>query len=329
MKHFTNIQYEILKQLQDGACHSGGELGKALKVSRTTIWKHINQLIQFGIPINCMNKQGYQLNEPFIMLRKSDIHQNFESQDFKSPIQLHLFASIDSTNTFLKNLPPSDTIEICCSEKQTAGRGRFNRNWNSPAGKHVYCSIRWQFSCDLSRLSGLSLVASLAVVASLKQLGIHENIAVKWPNDILWLDKKLCGILIEIMGEPNGNTMLIIGFGINVNELTPNLTTHHHRCSLLDIGGTYHNRNQIIASVLIYLNRYLNRFLNNGFQDFYEEWKQYDYLFNKSIRVNQFTTSLSGTAKGVSTTGQLILEDENNILHHLSSGDTSLHFGEQ
>ncbi|QBR84502.1 biotin--[acetyl-CoA-carboxylase] ligase [Legionella israelensis] len=325
MKRFTEIQQSILHHLQDGRCHSGAELGEAMNVSRTAIWKQIRQLISYGLPITTLSKQGYQLTRPFVMLNENEIRQHINTDNFH-PYKFHLFSSLDSTNRYLKDIAVSSNIDICCSEEQTQGRGRFNRHWHSPFGENIYFSSRWQFNHDLSRLSGLSLVVSLAILHTLKQLKLSQNISIKWPNDILWQNKKICGSLVDIMAESNGNTMLIIGIGLNVNSHTENQFIEHRPwCSLFEISGQYFNRNRIIGYLINQLNTYLKKFFRDGFETFKEQWQQHDYLAGKHISVTQPIGALHGLAKGVTTSGELVLEDKGKKIHYLSSGDTSLH----
>src|SRR5690606_12851590 len=106
---------------------------------------------------------------------------------------------LDSTNRFLKDLPTKKILSICCTEMQTSGQGRFGRKWHSPYAENIYCSSLWTLPCSLSQLSGLSLIISLSLVHMLSENHIHDNIAIKWPNDILWKGKKLAGILIEVV----------------------------------------------------------------------------------------------------------------------------------
>lgn len=334
MKKFTEMQVDIINYLSDGACHSGSELGIEFKVSRTAIWKHIKQLSELGVPIHRIPNQGYRLPAPIELLEEFTIRKKLDAFQFNKSINFHLFPSLDSTNRFLKDLPHSNAIEVCCAEMQTAGRGRFGRHWYSPFGENLYCSSRWHFDCDLSRLSGLSLVVSLAILATLKLRGIKDDVHVKWPNDILWGDKKLCGNLIEIIAESNSSADVVIGIGINVNSNIGLLPFSSAQtipdkpwCSLYDIIDKYTDRNELIADLIIQLHLHLNEFIEHGFSSFIPQWQQADYLQGQQVTVSHLSGSLSGIAQGVNENGQLKLIDEVGVVHYLSSGDTSLHAG--
>ena len=326
MIQFNHAQLLLLQTLGDGHCHSGNALGLALGMSRSGIWKQINHLIAMGIPIERLAHQGYQLSNPLILLDQEQITNQLIEHQFKRAFNLHLFTSIDSTNRYLKELPLGETLDICCAEIQTQGRGRFGRHWHSPFGDNIYCSSRWSLNCDLSRLSGLSLVSSLAVLATINEFHASPEIKIKWPNDILWGDKKLCGSLIEIIAESNGYAQVIIGSGLNVNTDTAGQPLADKPwCSLYEISQLQFDRNLIIARLMINLEHYVSKFINNDLNAFMEEWNCSDYLRGKSIKVTQSLGTISGVALGITETGQLILEDEDKKKHFLSSGDTSLH----
>jgi BirA family biotin operon repressor/biotin-[acetyl-CoA-carboxylase] ligase len=323
MNIFTNRQIEILNHLSDGACHSGNELGSALGVSRTAVWKQVKQLTEMGVSIKSLPQQGYQLSFPFKLLDASWI-EDYLTQQGVFEYNLQIFATIDSTNNYLRRLPPTeDVINVCCAEMQTQGRGRFGRQWESPFGKNLYCSSRWIFNCDITDLSGLSLLVSLAVYSTLQEFVPHEETKIKWPNDVLWQDKKFCGTLIEINAESHGSAEVIIGVGINVNSSHEDMPW----CSLYEIFGQYFDRNLLASRLLLKLHRYIKRFMAHGFSVFLAEWEKVDYLLGKEISVLHPSGTISGRALGVNDLGQLILKDASGKLHYLLSGETSLGSG--
>lgn len=322
MKQFSLLQRQILESLSDGQCHSGSQLGERLAVSRTAVWKQIRQLTELGLPIICVPQHGYKFSYSFVPLDESKIRHKLM---LEQPLYFHLFAEIDSTNFYLKNLEPQPGLSICCAEKQTKGRGRFGREWLSPFGENIYLSSRWEFDCCLSKLSGLSLVVSLAVLNSLEKNNLHHDIRVKWPNDLMWSNKKLCGILIEINAESNNAAQVIIGIGLNVNMLRQSLDLFDKPwCSLQQIYQRYFDRNALIADLLSSLACYLALFKKNELTHFVQEWQKVDALWGQFITVTQPQGCISGIAQGINEYGQLCLLDNENKLHYLSSGEASL-----
>ncbi|HHF7346214.1 TPA: bifunctional biotin--[acetyl-CoA-carboxylase] ligase/biotin operon repressor BirA [Legionella feeleii] len=326
MKQFSSLQLQLLHQLADGQCHSGNSLGEQLGVSRTAVWKHVHQLTELGLVIKRLPQQGYQLATPMQVLDEELIRHYLSNKSFTKPLDFHLFAAIDSTNRFLKELPSGTCLAICCAETQTNGRGRFGRHWISPFGENIYFSSRWELHCCLSHLSGLSLVVGLAILASLRNSNVDQNLLLKWPNDVLWGDKKLCGILIEVIAETNGCAQVIIGIGINVNTATQHeILIGRPWCSLYEITGHHFDRNIILANLIEQLDCHLEQFLQKGFASFSSRWQEVDYLFGKQIAVAQPNGLIAGRACGVNELGQLTLRDQEGTLHYLSSGDASLH----
>jgi BirA family transcriptional regulator, biotin operon repressor / biotin---[acetyl-CoA-carboxylase] ligase len=323
MKSLSPRQTHLLHMLSDGACHSGQHLGDTLGISRTAIWKYIEQLTDLGLTIERIPHQGYRLSTSFIPLTETAIRQAL-TPTLNQELTFHLFASLDSTNRFLKTQPTSTSLSCCISEAQTMGRGRFGRHWHSPFGENIYCSFAWHSDGDPSHLSGLSLVVSLAIHATLKPY-TTSSIAIKWPNDLLWHDKKLAGTLIEMTAESHGGTDLIIGIGLNINTQTQDdKTLERPWCSLRDIVGHSLDRNILIAELIIQLNQHLNRFNQAGFSDFHEQWDTYDYLKQRMVTLTKPSGTLTGKVLGVNDAGYLLLKDEHGITHTLSSGDTSL-----
>lgn len=317
MKTFSTIQLKLLHLLQDRKCHSGQQLGKILGVSRTSIWKHICLLINLGIPIKRLPQSGYQLERPFIPLDAAQIGESMG-------IELHVFSEIDSTNRYLKTLAPTTQSIACCAETQTAGRGRFGRPWISPFGENIYLSYRQQLTCSLSQLSGLSLVASLAVHSCLQPM-ISSPLQIKWPNDLYWQHKKLAGILIEMLVEENGCIQLIIGVGINVNSVAArDRLISKPYCSLYSISEQYFDRNVLIGRLLQQITQDIDTFMQKGFPAFRNQWQELDYLFGKNITVQQLNQQYQGQASGVDDAGQLLLKDEAGLMHRLTSGDASI-----
>lgn len=328
MKSFTKRQLELLTILGDGACHNGNELGDALQVSRTAIWKQIKQLSEIGVPIETIALQGYRLPSSFKFL-DDQVIANYLAQHNVFNYKLHVVATVDSTNSYLRKLPASSLIassqvtDVCCAEAQTQGRGRFGRQWESPFGKNIYCSSRWTLHCDITWLSGLSLVVSLAIYSALRELVNTDEIRIKWPNDILWRDKKICGTLIEISAESHGTAEVIIGIGINVNSSHKDIPWR----SLAEIFDQQFDRNELVSMLLVKLDVYMQRFMEHGFSAFTSEWEGVDYLLGKEITLSHPTGPISGEALGVNEQGQLLIKDKLGKINYLSSGDTTLGSG--
>ena len=258
-------------------------------------------------------------------LSESSIRNYLNLDNIHLPIDFHIKDTIDSTNQYLKLQKSAQKIHICCAETQTHGRGRFGRTWHSPPGENIYFSARFPIHDKLSRLSGLSLVTSLAIIETLHELALPEKLTVKWPNDLLWKGKKLSGCLIELVSETPAPVEIIIGIGINVNTRTEKTTNSlSNSCSLFDITGRFHNRNLLIGKLITNLHQYLNQLLSDDFAYFLPQWEKVDALRGQSITLTQASSVFEGIACGVDNTGRLKVRDVSGNIHLLSSGDTTL-----
>lgn len=267
-------------------------------------------------------------NTPIDMQRLSSILQTL---DFSTPYQLHYFSSIDSTNRYLHDLPASAILQLCCSEQQTAGKGRMLRQWHSPYAENIYFSGRWPWpASDIHTISCLSIIAGMAVIASLSDYPIAPALQIKWPNDIFWQGTKLAGILIELRkNNPADKTTpstweVIIGIGINVNS-QPSLDYPQDRswCALRNIlqNPTELDRTILLAQLIVTLDTHIQLFQKQGMPAFLNNWQHLDYLRDQYITVSQASKNISGWARGINIQGQLLLEDMQGHTTAIYSGE--------
>ena len=255
----------------------------------------------------------------FIALTPAEILRALPGEH--AALHLHVLSTVDSTNQFLKiNPPATDGLSICVAEEQTAGRGRFGRTWHSPNGQHLYVSMRQVLPVPASELAALSLLMGLALVNTIEALGLPTaDLRLKWPNDLLWCGKKLSGVLIETVVSDLTHTDLIIGIGLNVNsEKTPPW------CSLREIGGYALNRNTVLAQLIQQVRLSIAGYLATGFAPYMPAWQTLDYLYSQRIRVVTPSSEINGQAQGITTSGLLIVVDDQQQRYELSAGEASL-----
>jgi BirA family transcriptional regulator, biotin operon repressor / biotin---[acetyl-CoA-carboxylase] ligase len=236
---------------------------------------------------------------------------------------LEIFNSIDSTNLYLRNIENGKSGSVCIAEQQTAGRGRRGRVWVSPFGCNLYLSLRWHFSKDLASLSGLSLIVGIAVVMALESSGVC-GIKLKWPNDLVYHDHKLGGILIESICNHKSSCELVIGIGVNLkfpsNE-KPSL--QQPWIDIFSITQQQPKRNEIAGLILKELFLTLPQFESHGLRAFQKSWEQLDNLQERSITVILEENEMQGIAKGIDAQGNLMVQAENKC-HHFHSGEVSV-----
>lgn len=254
------------------------------------------------------------------LLNEELITKNLQQRGLKE-FNLKVFQTIDSTNEFLKN--NLDTpLAICTAEEQTNGRGRFQRVWQSPFAENIYLSLKYTIEKSFENLNALSLIVSLSLIHTLKKNNV-KNISIKWPNDLLFKNKKLCGCLIELVKNINTkNYEIIIGIGLNVNTSC----IKEKWTSLFDITNKVFDRNQLISEIIINLHADYYKFLQYGFKVFKKRWATYDILYKQEIKVKILNEVISGIALGVNDSGELILLTSTGKEVYLTSGEASLNF---
>ena len=243
------MKEKILKILYDkrGSYISGEELAIMLGVSRTAIWKQINQIKLDGYNIDT-TKKGYRILDSAEKLLPMEIKARLEDGFIGKSI-LH-FDSIDSTNDYAKKIAyevPEGTIVI--SEEQLSGRGRMGRGWTSPKGDGIWMSIILKPMIPPTEAAKLTQVAAAAVCKAIRQT-TELPALIKWPNDIVVNGKKVCGILTEMAGELNEVNYIIVGPGINVNTSSFPEELKSKATSLFLEKGEKVDRNLLTASII-------------------------------------------------------------------------------
>ncbi|VAW99886.1 Biotin operon repressor / Biotin--protein ligase [hydrothermal vent metagenome] len=322
------LKIELFKILCDGQFHSGTELGVQLQCSRSAIWKAVKSLkLEFNANIFSVRGRGYCLSNAIELLDKQLILNALTANAKKIVSNIDIFFSLDSTNDYLisdtkLNKYNNSICQICLAEYQYKGKGRRGKQWVSPIGGNIYCSLSWNFNKSFHELAGLSLAISVGVANFLKHYGVTE-VELKWPNDILWQGKKLLGVLLEMHGEASGPCTTIIGIGINFNMKNLNVDIDQAWCDLNSILTTLPSRNIFTAHLLDNLINSIQLFEQKGLAAFLESWQQYDVIQDKEIIIKKLDTVEQGIARGIDPSGALLVE-KNGQITALYSGDVSI-----
>ena len=238
--------------------------------------------------------------------------------------ELYLFKEVMSTNTVAKFLSENDVSNgtVIISEKQSGAKGRLGKSWESPLGG-IWLSLVVKPNVDHSKIPMITLATGVAVVKTLERIGI-ENAEIKWPNDVMIHDKKVCGILTEAITKFNSIESVIIGVGIDANfdvnvlskELQEGTTT-------LDIElGHRVDENEIIRFFLEEFERIGILFEEGGFERILKEWRKYSYSIGKIVEVREpFSKSYDGYVLGISREGALVVEKIDGTLEKVISGE--------
>ena len=319
------MKEEILRLLRgaDGYI-SGQELCNRFGVSRTAVWKAINQLKEAGYEIEAQQNKGYRLMAAPDLMTEAEIKSLLHT-DWVAKEVLY-FDTIDSTNTKAQELAekgyPSGTLVV--ADKQESGKGRRGRSWVSPSGTGIFMTLMIKPDINPNNASMLTLVAALAVAKAITSV-TGEEAMIKWPNDIVVNSKKVCGILTEMNAQFDYINHIVVGIGINVhNESFPEEISQMASSLMIEAGGKRFHRAQIIAETMSYFEQYYDTFLKT--QDLSALVREYDKLLvnrNKSVRVLDPKEPFDGKAMGITPKGELIVDTwESRKL--VSSGEVSV-----
>ena len=319
------MKEEILRLLRSADGYiSGQELCNRFGVSRTAVWKAINQLKEAGYEIEAQQNKGYRLMAAPDLMTEAEIKSLMHTEWVAKEVLY--FDTIDSTNTKAQELAekgyPSGTLVV--ADKQESGKGRRGRRWVSPSGTGIFMTLMIKPDINPNNASMLTLVAALAVAKAITSV-TGEEAMIKWPNDIVVNGKKVCGILTEMNAQFDYINNIVVGVGINVhNESFPEEISQMASSLMIEAGGKRFHRAQIIAETMLYFEQYYDTFLKT--QDLSALVREYDELLvnrNKSVRVLDPKEPFDGKAMGITPKGELIVDTwESRKL--VSSGEVSV-----
>jgi len=318
------LRSKLLKLLKEnkGEYISGQKLSDQLNVSRTAIWKHINELKNEGYQIEAHHKLGYMLvSEPDLLIYEEV--SPYLTTNFIGKNYIHKLV-IDSTNNFAKEMAskvPDGTVII--AEEQIAGRGRLGRSWISQKGCGIWMSIILKPNIQPQEALNLTQVAAISVVKAIEEV-FHVESKIKWPNDIILNNKKVCGILTEMSSEIDKINYVIIGIGVNVNcdnfpeELKGKAT------SLYLETNSKVDRKKLTASILNNLEFYYNAYLQKGFEYIRPICIEKSITIGRQIKVIANEGEIEGKAVNIDNNGSLVVETKEGKRLSIMSGDVSV-----
>ena len=206
-----------------------------------------------------------------------------------------------------------ENFTIVCTENQTKGKGQVGAVWNSEAGKNLTFSMLIKdVVVDASSVFVLNTLVSISIIKTLEKFKIN-NLAIKWPNDILSEQKKIAGILIENIFKGNNEIVSIVGIGLNINQL--HFENLPQASSLAILNNKEFDKNLILEEIHYQLKIHCAQITNNVKKDFWDEY--HNYLFKKnipSVFLDVDNHQFMGIIKGVSQFGKLQIMLENDSI---------------
>ena len=312
---------EILKLLKETAGYiSGQELCEKFGVSRTAVWKVINQLKEEGYEIEAVRNKGYILKGSADVLSKEELESTIHTKWAGTQVET------DSTNNEIRRLAeqgaPHGTLAV--AERQLGGKGRRGRVWTSPAGVGIWMSMLLRPQIDPMAASMLTLVMALSTRRGIeKATGLKSEI--KWPNDLVLNKKKICGILTEMSTELMEIQYVIPGTGINVNQMEFPDDIKATATSLRIESGKIQKRSEIIAAIMEAFEGYYDTFMKTrDMSGLIEEYNANLVNLGNEVCVLDPAGEYRGISEGINKEGALLVRLSDGTLKEIISGEVSV-----
>ncbi len=304
---------------------SGEELSALLDVSRTAVWKHVKSLKSLGYRIEALPSQGYRLLSSPDILIPAEITAGLATKRLGK--RVICFAEADSTNLTCFRLAEEGAEEgtLVIADTQRCGKGRLGREWTSPPGVNLYCSLVLRppiMPFEAYQLTFLSAVAVARAVERTTTLSPR----IKWPNDILINGRKVAGLLNEMSAETEKVNFIVLGIGVNLNMRRDQFPEElrHPASSLLLEGGSEVSRIPFIQALLGELDLLYDLYLREGDGPIRAEWVARCNMVGRTVTVSCRDSALTGMVSGVDDSGALLVRLADGKEERVLTGDVKI-----
>lgn len=303
---------------------SGQEISNKYQITRAAVWKHIKKLKEEGYDIEAVTNKGYRLIEEPDKLKTA--YLDFKDNWILGKEYIY-FEEIDSTNVYAKQIA-MDKKEgtIVVAEKQTKGKGRLGRTWVADKGVGIYMTVILKPHMIPSDAVMMTQVAAAAVVKAINHC-YQCDAKIKWPNDIVIGNKKICGILTELSGEIENLNYIVLGIGVNVNQTKKDIPRdlQDKSTSIRICVDQKVSRQKLFHEVLEQLNNMYETFITEkSLDEVMNICRQYSATLGNHVKVLNYDKQLEGKAINITSRGGLIIEDESGNQTEIISGEVSV-----
>lgn len=322
------MKSEILKLLREAEDYvSGQEICDRFAVSRTAVWKVINQLKDEGYSIEAVRNKGYHMIDSPDVLNKEAIESHLGSKEFGC--QVVCFDVVDSTNIQAKVLAEKGCEHgtVVIADQQVSGKGRRGRTWESPKGTAISMSVVLRPTFAPNKAPMLTLIMAYSVAKAMLKYEKKWDVQIKWPNDIVVNGKKVCGILTEMSTEIDYINYVVIGVGINANmeEFPEELKEIATSLKLESGTNVVVQRAKLIAMILREFEVQYASFCEVGDLSFMQE--DYNNLLinsGREVKVLEPGNEYQAFALGIDEEGQLQVRLESGEEKKVYAGEVSV-----
>lgn len=313
------MKEKVLNLLKEGEYISGEKLSEILGVSRTAVWKAINTLRKEGYEIDSVTKRGYKLMKKPNVINAADIAEGLDLKVIGTEIVT--LKTVDSTNEEIKRRAQknaeSGLVVIACN--QTAGKGRLGRSWFSSDGG-IYFSVLLRPELPPNDISGITLAAGLGVCVAIRKL-TGLNAMIKWPNDVIIGNKKVCGILTEMTAQTDMVDFVVVGIGINVlNDSFPEEISNKVTSLKMETEEQI-NLSQLMREIISVLDRIFTSYLLGISQEDMKLYKSMCATIGREVSLTRGGERLSGKAVDITADGELVVMLDSGKKITVNSGE--------
>lgn len=319
-----NIKTKVLMELKGADTYVSGQyICERWGVSRTAVWKAINQLKDEGYEIDSVTNKGYKIIKSPDILSESEIKSVMPMGGIVNKVIY--FDETDSTNTRAKLFGEEGMADgtLVVADCQNKGKGRRGRSFSSPRGQSIYMTFLLRPDISPVKASMITILSAMAVRSALSEIcGIDSFI--KWPNDVVADGKKICGILTEMSAELTKINYVAVGIGINVNNEKMPKDIENVAISARMLTGRVQRRSLIIGSVCKWFGIYYDKFINTlDLSLIKEEYNQYLINYNKEVEIVRDNESYRAKSLGIDDEGRLLVERDGKT-ETVLSGEVSV-----
>lgn len=379
------MKSKILRMLRNAdEFISGQSICDTLNISRTAVWKYINQLKAEGYEIEAVSNKGYHIVHYPDIVTKEEIESQLvlEEAETENVIKKVVFYDeVDSTNNVAKQAAEDgeESGTLFVTEHQTAGRGRRGKTWVSPAGSEIFMTLLLRPKINPAAAPMLTIIAAMAVAHALNDIvkdmssnnvndmtnhvvgdilkksvkdisnpiakdissngdkdvlhsiveGISKNgvpeCFIKWPNDIVMGNHKICGILTEMSAEPDWTNYVVIGIGINVNTKQFDDEVNGIATSIYLQTGEKVKRSNIIVHFIKHFSQLYAKFIETcDLSAFIDDYNALLINCGKQVQINENNNSYTAIAQGIDMFGRLIVVKEDGQKAEIMAGEVSV-----
>lgn len=308
---------------------SGEDICRALNVTRTAVWKHIQALRENGYEIEARSRAGYLLTGVPDRLYPEEIGEGLTTRF----LGRNVFYSdkVPTTNNLAKELAGQGAAEgtLVVAEEQTGGKGRLGRHWTSTKYKGIFFSFILYPPLVPSEANVVTLMTAVAMADAVRnETGVMAGI--KWPNDLLVDGRKICGILVELGAEMERINYMVVGVGVNVNQEENDFPEEVRlkATSLKAHAGVSFSRARLVKAFLKEFEKWYDISLEKGFAPVLARWKDLSVSLNCPVRISNPNNSWDGWAEDIDSDGALLLRLPGGELKRVISGEVSLRLTE-